>query len=89
VLRVEYVIETSGLTRSFGDVHAVRGVDLQVEQGEIYGFLGPNGAGKSTVVKMLTTLLTPSGGVAKVLGHDVVTGAQDIRLRIGAALQDA
>ena len=89
MLGVEHVIETKDLARSFGDVHAVRGVDLTVQQGEIYGFLGPNGAGKSTVVKMLTTLLEPSGGSATVLGHDVVKGANDIRLRIGAALQDA
>ncbi len=86
---MEMVIEADGLKRSFGDVDAVRGVDLQVAKGEIYGFLGPNGAGKSTVVKMLTTLLTPTGGSAKVLGMDVVDQADDIRLRIGAALQDA
>lgn len=86
---MEYVIETAALRRSFGDVEAVRGVDLAIAKGEIYGFLGPNGAGKSTVVKMLTTLLTPSGGTAKVLGFDVATEAQQIRLRIGAALQDA
>ena len=86
---MENVIETAGLKRSFDDVHAVRGVDLTVAKGEIYGFLGPNGAGKSTVVKMLTTLLAPTGGTATVLGHDVVTGADDIRLRIGAALQEA
>ena len=85
----ELVIETAGLERSFGDVHAVRGVDLAVTGGEIYGFLGPNGAGKSTVVKMLITLLQPTGGQATVLGHDVVAGADAIRLRIGAALQDA
>jgi ABC-2 type transport system ATP-binding protein len=83
------VIETVGLRRSFGDVDAVRGVDLIVRPGEIYGFLGPNGAGKSTVVKMLTTLLKPSGGRASVLGLDVATQADQIRLRIGAALQDA
>ena len=86
---MDMVIETRGLERSFGDVHAVRGVDLQVQAGEIYGFLGPNGAGKSTVVKMLTTLLTPSKGTASVLGLDVVNDADDIRLRIGVALQDA
>ena len=85
----DLVIETSQLERSFGDVHAVRGVDLGVRAGEIYGFLGPNGAGKSTVVKMLITLLRPTGGSATVLGHDVVEGADAIRLRIGAALQDA
>ena len=86
---MDMVIETRGLERSFGDVHAVRGVDLQVQAGEIYGFLGPNGAGKSTVVKMLTTLLTPSKGTASVLGLDIVDEADDIRLRIGVALQDA
>jgi len=86
---MEYVIETRGLTRSFGEVEAVKGVDLSVAPGEIYGFLGPNGAGKSTVVKMLTTLLAPTGGTASVLGYDVYTQANDIRLRIGAALQEA
>lgn len=86
---MENVIETVGLVRSFDEVEAVRGVDLTVQSGEIYGFLGPNGAGKSTVVKMLTTLLTPTSGTATVLGHDVVDGADEIRLRIGAALQDA
>jgi len=85
----DLVIETVGLERSFGDVKAVRGVDLEVAGGEIYGFLGPNGAGKSTVVKMLITLLRPTAGSARVLGHDVVDGAGEIRLRIGAALQDA
>ncbi len=85
----DLVIETAQLERSFGDVRAVRGVDLRVRAGEIYGFLGPNGAGKSTVVKMLITLLRPTGGSATVLGHDVVTEADRIRLRIGAALQDA
>jgi len=89
VTDVEHVIQTSQLTRSFGDVHAVRGVDIAVKPGEIYGFLGPNGAGKSTVVKMLITLLAPTSGTATVLGHDVVQGADEIRLRIGAALQDA
>jgi ABC-2 type transport system ATP-binding protein len=83
------VIETDGLERSFGDVKAVCGVDLLVRSGEIYGFLGPNGAGKSTVVKMLTTLLKPTGGSARVLGFDVATQADQIRLRIGAALQEA
>ena len=86
---MENVIEAHGLRRNFGDVEAVRGVDLAVPKGEIYGFLGPNGAGKSTVVKMLITLLTPSGGTATVLGHDVVHDAQKIRLRIGTALQEA
>ena len=82
-------IVATGLRRTYGDVVAVDSVDLSVTEGEIYGFLGPNGAGKSTVVKMLTTLITPSGGSCTVLGHDVVTGAGQIRLQIGVALQEA
>ncbi len=86
---MDSVIEASGLRRNFDEVEAVRGVDLSVSAGEIYGFLGPNGAGKSTVVRMLTTLLVPSDGSARVFGLDVVHDADEIRLRIGAALQDA
>ncbi len=82
-------ITTTGLRRTFGDNEAVAGVDLAVQPGEIYGFLGPNGAGKSTCVKMLCTLLTPTGGSATVAGFDVATQASEIRLRIGVALQDA
>jgi ABC-2 type transport system ATP-binding protein len=78
-----------GLERTFGSVHAVAGVDLRVPAGEIYGFLGPNGAGKSTLVRMLCTLLRPTAGRAVVAGHDVVSAPQQVRLRIGAALQDA
>jgi ABC-2 type transport system ATP-binding protein len=83
------VIEAKDLVRTFGEVEAVRGVDLAVAEGEIYGFLGPNGAGKSTVVKMLTTLLVPTSGQASIFGLDVVDDADAIRLKIGAALQDA
>jgi ABC-2 type transport system ATP-binding protein len=82
-------ILAEGLERRFGSVEAVRGVDLQIRSGEIYGFLGPNGAGKSTCVRMLTTLLRPSGGRAVVAGHDVSTDADAVRLRIGVALQEA
>lgn len=82
-------IEVEGLERSFGDIHAVQGVDLVVDAGEIYGFLGPNGAGKSTTVRMLTTLLTPTGGRARVAGFDVVSQADQVRAAIGVALQDA
>lgn len=82
-------IEAAGLRRSFGDVEAVRSVDLGVTEGEIFGFLGPNGAGKSTTVRMLTTLLRPSGGSARVAGYDVVTEANQVRRSIGVALQDA
>lgn len=82
-------IEAKGLVRLFDDKAAVDGVDLAVAEGEIYGFLGPNGAGKSTCVRMLTTLLVPTGGSATVAGFDVVREAGDVRLRIGLALQEA
>jgi ABC-2 type transport system ATP-binding protein len=82
-------IVAEGLVRHFGDVKAVDGVDLQVDHGEIFGFLGPNGAGKSTVIRMLTTLLKPTAGHARVAGYDVVTQANEVRRNIGVALQDA
>src|ERR1700710_1014700 len=68
-------------------VEAVRGVDLRIEAGEIFGFLGPNGAGKSTTVKMLTTLLTITSGSAAVAGIDVASDPDGVRHRIGVALQ--
>ena len=68
---------------------AVAGIDLEVAEGEIYAFLGPNGAGKTTSVRMLTTLLRPTGGTATVAGHDVVREASDVRRAIGVALQEA
>lgn len=80
---------TEKLRRVFGNRAAVEGVDLQVREGEIYGFLGPNGAGKSTAVRMLTTLLMPTLGTAQVAGYDVVAEPTEVRLRIGVALQDA
>ena len=82
-------VEAEGLVRRFGDLVAVDGVDLVVQPGEVFGFLGPNGAGKSTTVRMLVTLLTPSGGVARVAGYDVATQASKVRRSIGVALQDA
>lgn len=82
-------IVTEGLVRRFGTIEAVAGVDLQVRAGEIFGFLGPNGAGKSTTVRMLTTLLRPTDGVARVAGFDVVREADRVRRSIGVALQDA
>lgn len=82
-------IVAEGLERVFGENRAVDGVDLSVRRGEIYGFLGPNGAGKSTLTRMLCTLLTPTGGRATVAGRDVVREPEAVRLRIGAALQDA
>ena len=72
----------------FGDVKAVDRVDLAIPRGEVYGFLGPNGAGKTTVVRMLITLLLPTAGQAWVTGRELVSEAREIRLRIGAALQD-
>jgi ABC-2 type transport system ATP-binding protein len=83
-------IEVNGLVREFkGGVRAVDGIDFQVRPGEIYGFLGPNGAGKSTTVHMLTTLLPPTAGSARVAGFDVVEQGADVRDAIGAALQEA
>jgi ABC-2 type transport system ATP-binding protein len=83
-------IETQQLERHFeGGIKAVDGVDLEVAEGEIYGFLGPNGAGKTTTVRMLTTLLAPTGGRAIVAGHDVASEAGAVRERIGVALQEA
>jgi ABC-2 type transport system ATP-binding protein len=82
-------IVVEGLERAFEEVRAVQGVDLEVAEGEIYGFLGPNGAGKTTTVRMLTTLLLPTGGRAAVAGHDVVDEAPAVRRAIGVALQEA
>src|SRR5687767_9255330 len=83
-------IEVEGLVREFKKgPRAVDGIDLTVAPGEIYGFLGPNGAGKSTTVHMLTTLLPPTAGTARVAGHDVVREGPAVRDAIGAALQEA
>jgi len=83
-------IEAVKLQRAFSeDVLAVAGVDIEVAAGEIYAFLGPNGAGKTTTVRMLTTLLRPTGGSARVAGHDVVSEAPAVRRSIGVALQEA
>jgi ABC-2 type transport system ATP-binding protein len=83
-------IETEALEREFeGGIRAVDGVDLEVTEGEIYGFLGPNGAGKTTMVRMLTTLLRPTGGRALVAGHDVAADPAAVRRSLGVALQEA
>ncbi len=82
-------IQATDLVRRFGEIEAVRGVSLEIEEGEIYGFLGPNGAGKSTIVRILTTLLEPTSGSGSVLGHDVVGEATTVRRLIGVALQEA
>ena len=89
-MREEHGIEAEGLVRTFkGGIHAVDGIDLTVAPGEIYGFLGPNGAGKSTTVHMLTTLLPPTSGTARVAGYDIVKEGPKVRSAIGAALQEA
>ena len=82
-------IVAENLVRHFGDVHAVNGIDLTVNAGEIFGFLGPNGAGQSTAVRMLPTLLRPTSGSARVAGYDVAKQPNEVRRRIGVALQDA
>lgn len=82
------VIEAVGLSRRFGQLEAVRGVDLEVRRGEIFGFLGPNGAGKTTTINMLCTLLRPTAGRATVAGFDVDRSPDDVRARIGLVFQD-
>jgi ABC-2 type transport system ATP-binding protein len=88
-----YAIEAEQLVKHYtgrgGDVEAVRGVDLHVREGEVFGFLGPNGAGKSTTVRMLTTLMTITSGSARVAGVDVTADPDAARRRIGVALQEA
>jgi len=82
-------IEVRGLSKSYGDVHALRGIDLDVPAGTVLGILGPNGAGKTTAVRILTTLLPPDGGTARVAGYDVVNDAAALRAEIGLAGQYA
>jgi len=83
-------IETSGLTRYFGKLCAVNGLDLQVEAGRFYGFLGPNGAGKSTTIKMLTGLLAPTRGTIRILGEDTSDAdkARQIKRRVGVVPEE-
>ena len=89
----EAAVEADGLVKTYrsrsATVEAVRGVDLRVESGEVFGFLGPNGAGKSTTVRMLTTLLSITDGSARVAGVDVAGKPDAVRRRIGVALQEA
>jgi len=83
------IIRTEGVQKRFGEVEALKGVDLEVAEGTVYGLLGPNGAGKTTAVRILTTLLTPDGGRAEVAGLDVVRDAEALRFRVGLAGQFA
>ena len=88
---MSHAIVTRAIEKRYpkGGTYAVQGVDLDVEDGEVYGFLGPNGAGKSTMVRLLVTLLRPTSGSALVAGHDVVKDPAAVRASIGVALQDA
>jgi ABC-2 type transport system ATP-binding protein len=81
-------VSVAGLLKSFGEIEAVRGIDFEVAGGETFGFLGPNGAGKSTTINMLCTLVRPSGGLAQVAGHDVVSERDQVRRNIGLVFQD-
>jgi len=76
-------IETSGLTRRFGDFVAVQDVNLSVASGQFFGFLGPNGAGKSTTIKMLTGLLAPTSGTIRILGRDLTANSAELKRQIG------
>jgi len=82
-------IETNALAKHFGETHALRGVDLRIRQGTIYGLLGPNGAGKTTTIRVLATLLRPTGGSATVFGHDVVREAEAVRRKVSLTGQFA
>ena len=84
-----YAVLSEGLEKRFGDVHAVRGLDLAVAQGTVCGVLGPNGAGKTTAVRLLTTLLRPDAGSARIAGHDLVREPAAVRRRIGVTGQYA
>src|SRR5215831_12508210 len=82
-------ILVEGLIKTFGEVHALDGVDFDVPVGSVFGLLGPNGAGKTTAVRILATILQPDGGRAEILGHDVVADPDGVRYRIGLAGQYA
>ncbi|WP_035157370.1 ATP-binding cassette domain-containing protein [Cohnella thermotolerans] len=85
----EWAVEARGLKKTFGDNHAVNGVDLNVRAGTIYGVLGPNGAGKTTTIRMLATLLRPDAGTARIFGYDAVKEPQIVRQLIGVTGQYA
>jgi len=88
VITLEYAIETHGLKKYFGDIHAVDGIDLKIPKGYLYGVLGPNGAGKTTTIRMLSTILYPTDGEATVLGFNLRKEASEIRKRIGVCPQE-
>src|SRR5690606_5651054 len=82
-------IEAQGLEKNFGSTRAVAGVDLAVRRGTVYGVLGPNGAGKTTTIRMLATLVPPSGGTARVFGHDIVKEPDAVRSKVSLTGQFA
>ena len=84
----EPAIKVAGLTKNYGEIEAVRGIDFEVPVGETFGFLGPNGAGKSTTIKMLCTLARPTSGSAQVAGHEVTSERDAVRRNIGLVFQD-
>jgi len=84
----EPAIKVAGLTKKYGEIEAVRGIDFEVPVGETFGFLGPNGAGKSTTIKMLCTLARPTSGSARVAGHEVTAERDAVRRNIGLVFQD-
>ncbi len=88
MITLEYAIETHGLKKYFGDIHAVDGIDLKIPKGYLYGVLGPNGAGKTTTIRMLSTILYPTDGEATVLGYNLRKEASEIRKRIGVCPQE-
>jgi len=88
-MREGSAIVVEGLSKRFGDLQALAGIDLEVDRGTVFGLLGPNGAGKTTAVRILATVLAPDAGRAEVLGFDVVRSPEEVRLRIGLAGQFA
>ncbi|HEX3705771.1 MAG TPA: ATP-binding cassette domain-containing protein [Mycobacteriales bacterium] len=85
---IEPAVTVRGLVKRYGEIEAVRGIDLDVTPGELFGFLGPNGAGKSTTIKILCTLVTPTAGQAKVVGLDVIKQRTAVRREIGLVFQE-
>jgi ABC-2 type transport system ATP-binding protein len=87
-LSTETAVAVDGLSKRYGELDAVKGIGFEVAAGEVFGFLGPNGAGKTTTIGMLCTLVRPTGGAARVAGHDIVTARDEVRRNIGLVFQD-